>query len=154
MKQPPRNLRTPMFTKKTMLINVLQGLGVLLVTFVLFTLVSRAGKGEEEARTFAFAALVLSNLLLICTNVSWEKSLHHILLSANRTLVAVSVGTLLALLAVVYVPFLSQLFHLTALHGDDFLYILAAAVLSLSWFELAKLYRPQANRLYDRIFIR
>jgi Ca2+-transporting ATPase len=154
MKKPPRKLSAPMFSTKTVLINVAQGLGVLAVTFVLFALVSRAGKGEEEARTFAFAELVLSNLLLIVTNVSWNKSLQRILLGANRTLLAVFAGTLLSLLAVIYNPFLSGLFHLTRLHADDFLIIILAALFSLSWFEVAKKYKPQANRIYSRIFER
>lgn len=151
MKKPPRNLRQPMFSHRTILINVAQGTGVLAATFILFLLVMKSGKGELEARSFAFVSLVLSNLLLIITNISWDKNIHHILLSANKTLVAVCAGTLLCLFAVLYNPFLSGLFHLTGLHLDDFVFIGVVALLSIGWFEILKLLKSRANRTYNRL---
>lgn len=152
MKKPPRNLHAPIFNFKTLFINFLQGFGVLVATFLMFVFVIRSGGGETEARSFAFVSLVLGNLLLIIVNISWSKNIHHILLSANRTLIGVSLGALLCLFAVIYNPFLAGLFHLTKLHIKDFVFIGLAVLVSISWFEILKLSKEKSNELYNKIF--
>jgi Ca2+-transporting ATPase len=103
--------------------------------------VIRSGKGELEARSFAFTSLVLANLLLIIVNLSWKKTFHEILLTANKTLFIVLGGAISCLLAVLYIPFLSNLFHLAPLRIFDFLLIIIVAIISLFWFELLKIFR-------------
>jgi Ca2+-transporting ATPase len=141
MKRPPRNLRTPMFSFKTISLSILQGAGVLLATFVLYYLAIKSGKTELEARSFAFASLVLSNLTLIVINLSWSKNIHKIILSANKILFFVIFGTLVCLFAVLYVPFLANLFHLAPISPADFIFIFAVVLASLIWFEILKLIR-------------
>jgi len=138
MNKPPRNLHQPMFNTKTVIINMLQGLGVLLATFGLFIFAIKSGKGELEARSFAFASLVLANLLLIVVNLSWNKNIHQILLSGTKTLLIVFCGAISFLLAVLYIPFFSNLFHLTPLHLNDFILIGLVVIISLTWFEILK----------------
>ncbi len=46
MKRPPRNLRYPMFNSKTILISLIQGLGVLIATFILFILLLNMAKAN------------------------------------------------------------------------------------------------------------
>ena len=141
MRRPPRNLLQPMLSPKIVLINLLQGAGVLLVTFAMYFLVINSGKGELEARSFAFTAMVLGNILMIVINLSWTKNIFQILLSANRALLIAFMGTILCLLAVIYIPFLSSLFHLGVLHFDDFLLISVVVIASLAWFEILKAFR-------------
>lgn len=154
MKKPPRNLHHPMFDSKTVLLNVLQGLGVLIVTFLIYFLAIKTGKGELEARSFTFVSLVISNLMLIIVNVSWSKSIHHIILSANRTLVAVVAGTMICLLSVLYIPFLANLFHLAPLGFFDLTLISIAVLLSTGWFEILKYLKnnPKAFRFLSHIY--
>jgi Ca2+-transporting ATPase len=144
MKRPPRNLHQPMFNPKIVTINLLQGFGVLLTTFALYFFVIKSGGGELEARTFAFASLVLANILLIVVNLSWSKNIFQILLSANKTLLMAFIGALLCLFAVLYIPFLSGLFHLVPLHFNDFLLIILVVFTSLAWFEISKLFNRKA----------
>lgn len=141
MSRPPRNLHKPMLGGKTVIIDVLQGFGILLVTFALFALSMRFGKSELEARSFAFTSLVLSNLMLIIVNLSWNQSIYQILKSGNRTLMFVVGGAIISLLAVLYIPLFSDLFHLTPLKMFDFLLVGIVASLSLAWFEILKLFR-------------
>ena len=143
MMRPPRNLNQPMFSLKTISINLLQGVGVLVTTFGLFMLVMVLGKGELEARSFAFTALVLANLLLITINLSWNKTTLQILLSANKTLLAVITGALVCLGVVLYIPFFSSLFHVTPLHFNDLLLVALVVVISLTWFELLKFWKSR-----------
>ncbi|MFZ2205412.1 MAG: cation-translocating P-type ATPase [Minisyncoccia bacterium] len=140
MKRKPRNLHKSMFNFKTVLISLLQGFGVLIVTFALFYFVIKNGRSETEARSFAFSSLVLSNLMLIVINLSWSKSVHKIIVGGNRILYAVFIGAILSLMAVLYVPFLADLFHLAPLYLNDFILIVGAVFISLMWFEILKLF--------------
>ena len=138
MKRPPRNLRKPMFNSKTVSISIIQGLGVLAATFILFIFAVKTGKSDLEARSFAFAALVVGNLMLIVVNLSWSRNIYKILLSANKILYIVLFGALLCLMAVLYIPFFADLFHLGPLGLEDLLIIGTVVFLSLLWFEILK----------------
>lgn len=141
MKRPPRSIRQPMFNLKTVSISLLQGLGVLIAIFVLFIFAIKTGRSEMEARSFAFVSLVLSNLLLIVINLSWRKNIHKILLSANKILLYIFFGALVCLFGVLYMPFFTDLFHLGPLYLKDFILILAVVLISLTWFEVLKLFK-------------
>ncbi|HNW71413.1 MAG TPA: cation-translocating P-type ATPase [Candidatus Paceibacterota bacterium] len=141
MKRPPRNLHEPMFNRKTIGISVIQGLSILIATFVLYFIAVKTGRSEQEIRSFAFVSLVFSNLMLIAINLSWDKSLHRILMSANRILFIILIGAILCLLAVLYVPFFSNLFHMAPLRIMDIGFIVLIVFISLFWFELFKLFK-------------
>ncbi len=99
----------------------------------------KSGKGEYEARSFAFVSLVLGNIFLILINLSWKKYAHRILMSGNRVLIFVITCAIISLLAVLDVPFLADLFHLSPLHLNDFIIIFLVLIASLAWFEIFKL---------------
>ena len=138
MKRPPRNLFMPMFNHKIIIISLLQGLGILLTTFILFAYTLASGRGELEARTIAFTSLVLANLILIVANLSWNRHIFQIISSRNKALFVVSGLALFALITVIYVPVFRNLFHFTILHLNDLLVCIFAAIVSLLWFEVIK----------------
>ena len=140
MRRPPRNLRQPMFNFKSVSISMLQGLGVLIATFSLYTFMIKTGRGELEARSFAFVTLVLANLFLIVINLSWQKNIFKIIMSGNKVMYMVFVGALVWLLAVLNIPFLAELFHLVPLGLNDFAIILTVVFVSLVWFEILKIF--------------
>ncbi|MEI6690562.1 MAG: cation-translocating P-type ATPase [bacterium] len=141
MGRPPRALKDPMFKPYVIIISVLQGIGILATTFLLYWYQLNIGAGELVARSFAFVALVLSNLLLIVVNLSWRQNAVEILLSVNRTLLYVIIGAAVCLGIVLYVPIFSGLFHLTPLHLNDIGLTILVAFASLGWFEVFKLVR-------------
>lgn len=141
MKRSPRKINQSMFNLKTVLINLLQGFGLLIATFALFVFAVKSGRSEMEARSFAFASLVLANLLLIVVNLSWNKNIFQIIMKANKTFFVAVIGTLIALFAVIYVPFLADLFHLAPLHLNDFVLIIFAVSVGLMWFEMLKFFK-------------
>lgn len=145
MKQPPRNINDSIFNKKNVLISLLQGFGILLTTFLLFWYAIKTGKTEEEARSFAFASLVLSNILLIIVNLSWRKNIHKTLLSGSKILFVVTGGAIICLLAVLYIPFLSDLFHMAPISLGEFSIIIAVSFASLLWFEVIKFYKSKRS---------
>ncbi|MBK5215730.1 MAG: cation-translocating P-type ATPase [Candidatus Pacebacteria bacterium] len=140
MNRPPRNLHQSMFNFKTVMVSVMQGLGILLVTFALYYFVIKNGRSELEARSFAFSTLVLSNLMLIIINLSWVDNIYKIITSGNKVLYMVFIGALLSLMAVLYIPFMADLFHMAPLYFSDFILIGASVVLSMMWFEILKLF--------------
>jgi len=135
MKRPPRNLRESLFNKKTFIFSLLQGLSVLAVVFTVYFLALYFKKGDLEARTLSFATLVFANIILIITNLSWSQGFLKIIKSKNQALVYVVTGALAALAAVIYVPFLRNIFHFSFLHFDDIAITLFGGVISLLWFE-------------------
>jgi Ca2+-transporting ATPase len=146
MKIPPRNLHQPMFSTKIIFISMLQGLGVLLATFLLFIYSVKTGRSETEARTFAFVSLVIANILLIIINLSWSKNIYKILVSANKVLFVVVGGGVLCLFLVLYVPFFANLFHLSPISVLDVAIIGIIMFCSLIWFEILKLFK---NKIYE-----
>jgi Ca2+-transporting ATPase len=131
--------------------SLLQGLGVMLTTFFVFSLAMEMGRGEAEARSFAFACLVLANLSLIVTNLSWNKSMLEVIRSGNKTLNAILIITSTCLLMVLYIPVLSDSFHLYPLHIDDLSLVFFVSLLSLSWFEAIKyLMKKEKTKLHPR----
>lgn len=140
MKRPPRGLHQSMFNQKTVLISLVQGLGVLIGTFLLFYFSVKIGRSEIEARSFAFISLVFSSLALIVTNLSWNKNIYQIITSRNKPLLIMLGTTLLCLFAVLYIPFLSNLFHLAPLKFNEYILIFTVVILSMGWFEVFKIF--------------
>ncbi len=135
MKRPPRNLRESLFNKKSFFVSLLQGLSILAVVFFVYVLALHLQKGELESRTLSFTTLVFANMMLIVTNLSWSKNIFEIMRMRNQALLWVVSGTFVALMAVLYVPFLRNLFHFAILTIDDVGVTFTAGVLSLLWFE-------------------
>jgi Ca2+-transporting ATPase len=138
MNKPPRNLRESLFSKRSVLFSLLQGLSILAVVFGVFMLALYLKKGEMEARTLAFATLVFGNILLIITNLSWSKNIVAILKSRNSALGGVIIGALTALGFVLYWTPLRNLFHFSILSGLDITVALTCGIISIAWFEFIK----------------
>jgi Ca2+-transporting ATPase len=146
MARKPRNQKKPLFDARTIGISLLQGLSVLVIVLVIYGVVLSRGRAEDEARALAFTTLVIANLSLILTNLSWSQTIFRTIRSKNSALWWVVSGALSILVLVLYVPFLQGLFHFTTLHADDLTLCLAGGVLSIVWFEAMKLVRNRHRR--------
>ncbi|MDD5746392.1 MAG: cation-translocating P-type ATPase [Candidatus Omnitrophica bacterium] len=138
MNRPPRDLRDSLFNKRAFILSLLQGLAILVIVFSVFALALQGGKGERTARTMAFAVLVIANIMVIITNLSWTKSVLSMNAAKNKALCAVVTGAFIAFFAVMYVPWLQNVFHFTILSAKDILIVFGSGGLSLAWFELVK----------------
>ncbi|MFA5993325.1 MAG: cation-translocating P-type ATPase [Parcubacteria group bacterium] len=139
MNQPPRNINESIFNKRTVMISVLQGLGVSLTTFLVFLYAMKTGRSEEEIRSFAFVSLVLSNLILIVANLSQHKVMYRTLLTGNKVLFFVMSGAIACLFVVLYTPFFSSLFHLAPISSGEFLTIGVVSLAGFLWYEIFKI---------------
>src|SRR5207248_204551 len=79
MRRPPRSLSEPLFSRRTVVVSLLQGAGVLLVTGAVLVWSLVRGMPEEDARLLTFSTLVLGDLALILANRGTAGSLVHAL---------------------------------------------------------------------------
>jgi Ca2+-transporting ATPase len=143
MQQPPRSAKEPLFGKRTFAISLLQGLSVLGVVLIVFAVAHYNGRPDEEARALTFTTLVLANLALIFTNRSWSRTIPGTLHVPNPALWWVVGGTVAFLALVLYVPFSRALFRFSLLHLHDLAICLGAAMCSVLWFEIFKLWKNE-----------
>lgn len=148
MRRPPRDPRKPLLSKAVVGLSLLQGLSVLIILMGVYGIALFRGNGEADARALTFTTLILANLALILANRSWSSTAIRTLFAPNPALWAVLVGALSFLGLVLCVPFLKGLFHFSTLHVLDLVICVAAAALSILWFEAVKIARsrrPAAN---------
>jgi Ca2+-transporting ATPase len=143
MKRPPRNPDLPLFSRRMLLVSVLQGLFSLGLVLLVFFLSLRFGQSEAEARTLAFTTLVLTNLTLILANRTWSSHLLRAFSLKNRALNWILFGTMIFLMLAIYNPLLQKVFSFAPLHLADVLIALILSFLSIAWFEFTKLIFPK-----------
>jgi Ca2+-transporting ATPase len=138
MKRPPRRLRDPLLSFRTLALSILQGLIVLIVVFTVYIIGLKLNRNVNEIRALSFTTLIIANLGLILTNRSWSQTIFASLKVRNIALWCVIGGALTFLAMVLYIPFLRNLFHFATLHWPDIIICLAAGTLSIIWFEIFK----------------
>jgi Ca2+-transporting ATPase len=153
MKRKPRRYDEPLFDKKTLAIGVIQGLMVLIVVFGVFAFALQTSKQDLDARALAFTTLTLANLLVVFSMRSRTSTIIEMFSKPNNSLVIVSTIALLLLAAVLYVPFLQQIFHFTALHLEDLLFCALGGIMTIVLFEGLKIYNKviSVNNLAETI---
>ncbi len=145
MERPPRAPNTPIINRELFVQSVLNGLGALAVTVGTYA-IALAQLPAEQARALAFATLVLANIALIFSSLSQARTALHVFFSPNRIALVVAGAAVLALLAVLMVPALREVFRFGALSASQLALALLLGLLAMLWFELVKL----ALRLWDR----
>jgi Ca2+-transporting ATPase len=138
MQRPPRRLAEPLFNRRTMFISLLQGLSVLLMVFLVFIFSLWIGQSEAESRTITFTTLVIANLAMIVTNLSWSRSMTGIWFSGNKALWWITGGTLISFFLLLCVPFLREIFRFSVLGPGDAIIAFSIGLFSVLWFEIIK----------------
>ena len=138
MKRKPRKPKEKIFNKKTLLLSIAEGIFILIVVAVMFQLSLYLNKTEFEARTIAFSTLILSNLALIISNLSWRESTISINKLENKSLIYIMMGAIAFLLLTIYVPYLRGLFLFESLDLNEWGMILVAEILTLASFKIFK----------------
>ncbi len=140
MQRNPRDPKERLFGKRTLAISAAQGIVALMVVVLVYKTALYLGHPLDEARAIAFVTLIISNLCLILTNRSWSRTIFASFKSPNPALAWVLCGALIFLGLVIFVPFLQGIFHFAPMHAVDFLLALIAGVVSITWFELLKVF--------------
>ena len=145
MQRPPRDPRAPLFSRLALAVSLLQGVGLLVIVWVVYGYSLGSGAAETVARAFAFTTIVLGNLGLIFANRSHEHPLLAVLRTPNAALWWIVGGTLVGLALVIYLPPLREVFRFAPLHPGEIMISVAAAFTAILWFELIKRL-PDASR--------
>ena len=145
MKRRPRGRTDRVFGPGSIMLSAMQGVVVLGVILAVYVFSGKTVAAENDARAMAFATLVVSNLCLIITNLSWTRSALSVLRDPNPAMWWVLGGAFSLLAAVLYVPFLRGLFRFGVLHPDDIAFCFAAGLFSILWFEVVKAVRAGKN---------
>jgi Ca2+-transporting ATPase len=150
MERPPRPAGAALFDRRLLVTALLQGATLLVASLVTFRLGLSHTGSDASGRALAFATLVAGNVALILVNRSWRRTLLATLATRNWPAWAVVVGATVTLAVVLEVPFFVRLFRFGPVSADDLAVAVAAGVLSLSWFELVKAWRPEWLTRKDR----
>jgi Ca2+-transporting ATPase len=140
MHRPPRSPREPLFSRRTLLLSLLQGVSVLMIALTVLFIANWRGEPETNTRALTFTTFIIANLALILANRSWTRTIVATLRSPNPGLWWVIGGALAALTVVIYVPFIRGLFRFSILHTIDLAICSAAGALSVLWFEALKFF--------------
>ena len=143
MNRPPRHKDEGLFTRRTLVLSLLQGFVVLAVVLFIYVNALGRGFGEAESRTLAFTTIVIANLCLILTNRSWSDTIFTTLRTPNKALVWVFAGTISCLLLVLYIPVLRDLFSFGSVPFTELIVCAVAGVVSVVWFECFKYYNAK-----------
>ncbi len=137
MKRPPRDPKEGIFkgVKITLIgIAVVMAAGILLV----FNMVAH-DEGIIRGQTFAFASIVLFELIFVFSCRSQKHSLFQIGPLRNKWLIYSVLTSLALLFVVIYVPALAPLFDVEPLGTYDWIAVIIVGVSGFICYEVAKL---------------
>ncbi len=137
MSRPPLDPETPLFSSRVIGLGILQGLSVLAILMLVYTL--NPIRALAEQRALIFTTLVIANLFLILTNRFWSQTILQSIRMKNTALWIIFAGTLFLLSMILYLPPLREMFHFAYLHPSDLGASLLLASISVLWFEGWKL---------------
>ena len=141
MSRPPRDPAAPLFGLGKIVSSLLQGAVVLLAVLAVLGFALYRGYSEPDTRAITFVTLVLGMLALIFANRSLSRNMLVMLRTRNPALWCVAGGALAFLTAVLYVPYLCDVFKFAILYPSDLAICLGAAIISLLGVEITKLAR-------------
>ncbi len=147
MSRPPKKIDEPFFGAKKILLSCTQGLGILLVTILIYFIGLKLGYAEKAVRALTFVALIASNIAVILSNRSWSSNIFKIIITPNKAVKWVVGGAIVFLILILNIPFLLNLFQFDKI---SFLEVIICSILGFSsivWFEIYKFYRRSRNPL-------
>lgn len=145
MQRPPRSMTDTFLNWKELGMSVLQGLTITAGVLFVYQLAVSKGAGEAMTRTMVFTTLVFANILLTLVNRSFYFSVLTTLRYKNRLLPGIILLTLILLGAMLFIPPVSEFFHLKRINGSDIMVCLVVAAISVFWFEGVKWYRRRKD---------
>ncbi|MCL6449831.1 MAG: HAD-IC family P-type ATPase, partial [Acetobacteraceae bacterium] len=133
MRRPPRPRGESLFSGGLARRILLRGARIAGLGLVAFLWGMARGEELAQARTLAFAALVLAQLLHVFDCRSERVGVEELGWASNRYLVGAVALSALMLVLVIYLPPLQPGFHTRALDWADWAVALACAMLATTW---------------------
>ena len=143
MSRPPKDIKEPFFGINKVLLSCFQGIGILIVTLVVYFVGIKTGHTEKAVRALTFVTLIASNIAIIISNRSWTSNFFKIIFLPNKTVKWVVGGAIFFLVLILNVPFLRNLFLFEKISLVETLICTAAGLISIAWFELYKFFKKR-----------
>lgn len=112
MDRPPRSPNTSFFGKRKIISSVLEGSLLLLAVLATYWIVSTEGHTIEETRSICFTTLILGNVFLILSKLSYTRSFIGTLIGKNHSAKVILFFACLILTLMISVPGLKDLFQM------------------------------------------
>jgi len=141
MSRPPKNINEPFFGIGKILLSCSQGVGILLITLLVYFVGQDLLYSADKVRTLTFVTLISSNIAVILSNRSWSENIFKIIMMPNKSVKWVVGGAIFFLILILNIPFLLDLFQFERIGFLEALVCVLLGFLSILWFEFYKAYR-------------
>lgn len=121
MKRPPRSPNESIFSHGLSSIILIRGILIAFSTLASFTIVLTMSKNINTARTCALVTLVLSQLIHVFECKSETRGLFEVKIFSNPYLIYAVLSSILMLLGVLYLPFITPIFSTVPLALQDWM---------------------------------
>jgi len=155
MERAPRDPKEKLLTAKTLFKSVMQGLVIFGASFgTYYTFLNNSSDNAPIARAMGLTIILLANVLLVQVNSSNSdfaiKSFTRLI--KDKVMWAVSLGTMVGLLVILYTP-LSGFLKLAPISLNQLMLSAAIAIVSVFWYELVKVvkYFKNKNRFINHV---
>lgn len=150
MQRPPRQMASTFLSLKQLSISIIQGLVITAGCLGIGYYYLSNGAEYSTVRTVIFITLLFSNIFLTLVNRSFRFSLFQTL-SYKNNLVPLIIGvTLVFIAAILYVPFIRDLFRLHELTIRSLALCMATGIVCTCWLEIGKyLQRKGSGKLQE-----
>jgi P-type Ca2+ transporter type 2C len=145
MQRPPRSVREAIFSRRMIMVSVLQGAAVLMAVLGIYLWAVFGHFAPGIVRALTFTTLVAGNLALIFVNRSWTHTMIGGLLRPNKALWWIVGGSVAVLALVLLTPFTQDLFGFGVLDAGRSAVAVAAGAVSVLWFEVYKLVKRRRH---------
>ncbi len=141
MSRAPKKIDEPFFGGGKILLSCSQGVGILIVTLLVYFLGLEMQYSEKAIRTLTFVTLIASNIAVIFSNRSWSENIFKIVITPNKSVKWVVGGAIFFLILILNIPFLLDLFQFEKIGLVEALICALLGFMSITWFEIYKIFR-------------
>ena len=145
MSRPPKDINEPFFGAKKIFLSCIQGVGILIISFLVYFIGLKMGYSEKAVRTLTFVTLIASNVAVILSNRSWTANIFRILITPNKAVKWVVGGAIFFLILILNIPFLIDLFQFEKIRFSEIVICMLAGFFSITWFEIFKLVKARQH---------
>lgn len=138
MSRPPKAISEPFFGARKIFFSCMQGVGILVITLLVYFIGLKMGYSEKSVRTLTFVTLIVANIAVILSNRSWSTHFFKILLTPNKAVKWIIGGAIIFLILILNIPFLLGLFQFEKIGVLELLVCTVAGFSSIIWFEIYK----------------
>jgi Ca2+-transporting ATPase len=138
MSRPPKDINEPFFGARKIFFSCMQGVGILVISLLVYFIGLKMGYSEKGVRTLTFVTLIVSNIAAILSNRSWTSGFFKILLTPNKAVKWIIGGAIVFLIMILNIPFLLELFQFEKIGYLEIIVCTLAGFSSIIWFEIYK----------------